>query len=174
RDLEFDKNDIDEIANTINGLILEKIISIPFKERPELTVTRHNKSNGTAEVKDISQLSLGQQQSIMLSILIQSDSCLPLIIDQPEDNLDSEFIFNSVVANLRKCKERRQIIVVTHNSNIGVLGDAELVIPLIASNEKSSIADLGSIDNRKTQEQCCEILEGGKRAFTTRKEIYRI
>ncbi|EKN3401444.1 PHP domain-containing protein [Yersinia enterocolitica] len=174
RDLDFDKNDIDEIANTINGLILEKIISIPFKERPELTVTRHNKSNGTAEVKDISQLSLGQQQSIMLSILIQSDSCLPLIIDQPEDNLDSEFIFNSVVANLRKCKERRQIIVVTHNSNIGVLGDAELVIPLIASNEKSSIADLGSIDNRKTQEQCCEILEGGKRAFTTRKEIYRI
>lgn len=172
--LGFEKNEIDEIANTIKDLVLENIISIDFSERPELTVTRHSKVNGTAEVKDISQLSLGQQQSIMLSILIQSDSSLPLIIDQPEDNLDSEFIFNSVVNNLRKCKERRQIIVVTHNSNIGVLGDAELVIPLIASSDKSSITDLGSIDNRKTQEQCCEILEGGKRAFTTRKEIYRI
>ncbi|MCM7683075.1 PHP domain-containing protein [Enterobacter bugandensis] len=172
--LEFEQFEIVEIAQKFSGLILERVISIPFQERPELTVTRHDKENGNAIVKDISELSLGQQQSVMLSILIQSESCLPLIIDQPEDNLDSEFIFNSVVANLRKCKERRQIIVVTHNSNIGVLGDAELVIPLIGSNDKSSISSLGSIDNSKTQEHCCEILEGGKRAFTTRKEIYRI
>ncbi|MBW5820922.1 TrlF family AAA-like ATPase [Yersinia enterocolitica] len=173
-ELEFEQNEINEIAQKFTGLMLERVISIPFQERPELTVSRHDKENGNAIVKDISELSLGQQQSIMLSILIQSESCLPLIIDQPEDNLDSEFIFNSVVSNLRKCKERRQIIVVTHNSNIGVLGDAELVIPLVGSNDKSSISSLGSIDNSKTQEHCCEILEGGKRAFTTRKEIYRI
>ncbi|WP_417636971.1 AAA family ATPase, partial [Citrobacter freundii] len=173
-ELGFEQTEIDEIVENISGLILEKILSISFQERPELIVTRHNKVDGSATVRDISELSLGQQQSIMLSILIQSDSCLPLIIDQPEDNLDSEFIFNSVVANLRKCKERRQIIVVTHNSNIGVLGDAELVIPLVGTSEKSLIPSLGSIDNNKTQEQCCEILEGGRRAFTTRKEIYRI
>ncbi|MGR5151020.1 TrlF family AAA-like ATPase [Photobacterium swingsii] len=173
-DLDFEQSEIDDIANTISGLTLEKALSLPFRERPKLTVTRHNKAAGTADVKDISELSLGQQQSIMLSILIQSDSCLPLIIDQPEDNLDSEFIFNSVVTNLRKCKEKRQIIVVTHNSNIGVLGDAELVIPLVASNDKSSIVGSGSIDNSATQDQCCEILEGGKRAFTTRKDIYGI
>ncbi|WP_049002510.1 hypothetical protein, partial [Citrobacter freundii] len=173
-ELGFEQTEIDEIVENISGLTLEKILSISFQERPELIVTRHNKVDGSATVRDISELSLGQQQSIMLSILIQSDSCLPLIIDQPEDNLDSEFIFNSVVANLRKCKERRQIIVVTHNSNIGVLGDAELVIPLVGTSEKSLIPSLGSIDNNKTQEQCCEILEGGRRAFTTRKEIYRI
>lgn len=173
-ELQFDKTDIQEIAGKFTGLVLERVISISFKERPELIVTRHDKENGNASVKDISELSLGQQQSIMLSILIQSDSCLPLIIDQPEDNLDSEFIFNSVVANLRKCKEKRQIIVVTHNSNIGVLGDAELVIPLVGSNDKSTISSLGSIDNIKTQDHCCEILEGGKRAFATRKQIYRI
>ena len=166
--------DIEDVKINICGLTLEKVLSIPFRERPKLTVTRHNKSQGDADVKDISELSLGQQQSIMLSILIQSDSNLPLIIDQPEDNLDSEFIFNSVVSNLRKCKEKRQIIVVTHNSNIGVLGDAELVIPLVASNDKSSIVGMGSIDNRTTQEHCCEILEGGRRAFSTRKDIYRI
>lgn len=166
--------DIEDVKENINGLALERVLSIPFRERPKLTVTRHNKSQGNADVKDISELSLGQQQSIMLSILIQSNSNLPLIIDQPEDNLDSEFIFNSVVTNLRKCKEKRQIIVVTHNSNIGVLGDAELVIPLIASNDRSSILGMGSIDNQETQDQCCEILEGGKLAFTTRKDIYRI
>lgn len=172
--LEFSQDEIDDITNTIKELTLEKIISIPFKERPRLTVTRHNKSDSNADVKDISELSLGQQQSIMLSILIQSDSTLPLIIDQPEDNLDSEFIFNSIVSNLRKCKEKRQIIIVTHNSNIGVLGDAELVIPLIASNDKSSTVGVGSIDNHVTQEKCCEILEGGKLAFKTRKDIYGI
>ncbi|QIR07438.1 TrlF family AAA-like ATPase [Salinivibrio costicola] len=166
--------EIEDIKTKICGLTLEKVLSIPFRERPKLTVTRHNKSQRDADVKDISELSLGQQQSIMLSILIQSDSNLPLIIDQPEDNLDSEFIFNSVVSNLRRCKEKRQIIVVTHNSNIGVLGDAELVIPLVASNDKSSIVGMGSIDNKETQDQCCEILEGGRRAFSIRKEIYRI
>lgn len=172
--LGLSDTDIEDIKTSINGLTLEKVLSIPFRERPKLTVTRHNKSLDSADVKDISELSLGQQQSIMLSILIQSDSNLPLIIDQPEDNLDSEFIFNSVVTNLRKCKEKRQIIVVTHNSNIGVLGDAELVIPLVASNDKSSIVGIGSIDNKATQHQCCEILEGGRRAFSTRKEIYGI
>ncbi|WP_348254637.1 hypothetical protein [Vibrio parahaemolyticus] len=172
--LGLSDTDIEDIKTSINGLTLEKVLSIPFRERPKLTVTRHNKSLDNADVKDISELSLGQQQSIMLSILIQSDSNLPLIIDQPEDNLDSEFIFNSVVTNLRKCKEKRQIIVVTHNSNIGVLGDAELVIPLVASNDKSSIVGIGSIDNKATQHQCCEILEGGRRAFSTRKEIYGI
>lgn len=173
-DLGFENDEINDIANTICELNLERVLAIPFEEKPELTITRYNKSNGTSDVKDISELSLGQQQSIMLSILIQSDSYLPLIIDQPEDNLDSEFIFNSVVTNLRRCKERRQIIVVTHNSNIGVLGDAELVIPLIGSSDKTSIVSLGSIDNNKTQEQCCEILEGGRRAFITRKDIYGI
>ena len=172
--LNFKQDEIDDITNIFINLTLEKVLSFPFKEKPKLTVTHHNKATDSANIKDISELSLGQQQSIMLSILIQSDSSLPLIIDQPEDNLDSEFIFNSVVSNLRKCKEKRQIIIVTHNSNIGVLGDAELVIPLVASNDKSSVIGSGSIDNSTTQDICCEILEGGKRAFSTRKEIYGI
>ncbi|NQZ04244.1 TrlF family AAA-like ATPase [Idiomarina sp.] len=174
RALGFEQPEIEAISGTLTTLRLEQLISLPFEERPKLTVTRYSAENGNADVRDISELSLGQQQSIMLSILIHSDSCLPLIIDQPEDNLDSEFIFNSVVTNLRKCKEKRQIIVVTHNSNIGVLGDAELVIPLMASSDKSSVVDAGSIDNSDTQKRCCEILEGGEVAFTTRKDVYGI
>ncbi|MFL9750786.1 hypothetical protein BCV12_000565 [Vibrio cyclitrophicus] len=166
--------DIQDIEQRFTNLKAQQLLSITFEERPKLTVTHHDKISGHATTKDISELSLGQQQSIMLSILIQSDSSLPLIIDQPEDNLDSEFIFNSVVTNLRQCKEKRQVILVTHNSNIGVLGDAELVIPLVASNTKSAVVDSGSIDSSSTQHQCCQILEGGKRAFRTRKDIYGI
>ena len=103
-----------------------------------------------------------------------SDSNKPLIIDQPEDNLDSEFIYKTIVKNLRKIKEQRQVIIVTHNANIAVLGDAELIIPLKSTSIKTHVLNSGSIDRKETREICCEILEGGKRAFVQRKDIYGI
>src|SRR5580700_5887366 len=90
----------------------------------------HEDGKKTYPVRDFQNLSLGQQQSILLSILLFSKSKTPLIIDQPEDNLDSEFIYKTLVRSLRLIKERRQVIIVTHNANIAVLGDAELIIPL--------------------------------------------
>lgn len=124
--------------------------------------------------KSLSQLSLGQQQSILLAILLQSKSKVPLLIDQPEDNLDSEFIYKTIVANLRKIKEKRQVIIVTHNPNIAVLGDAELIIPLKSTSIKSIITERGSIDRQETRNLCCDILEGGRQAFIKRKDIYGI
>ncbi len=124
--------------------------------------------------KDFSKLSLGQQQSIILSILLFSNKNCPLLIDQPEDNLDSEFIYKTLVRNLRRIKEHRQVIIVTHNANIAVLGDAELIIPLKSTSEKTHITDRGSIDNNLTKKITCAILEGGEKAFVKRKEIYNI
>ena len=92
--------------------------------------------------------------------------------DQPEDNLDSEFIYKTIVKTLRKIKEQRQVIIVTHNPNIAVLGDAELIIPLKSTNNKAMIISSGSIDNSDTVELCCQILEGGESAFKQRQEIY--
>ena len=89
-----------------------------------------------------------------------SDSNKPLLIDQPEDNLDSEFIFKTIVSNLRKIKEHRQVIIVTHNPNIAVLGDAELIIPLRSPSVRSIVDNAGSVDNLATINQCCQILEG--------------
>jgi predicted ATPase len=86
---------------------------------------------------------LGQQQSLLLSILLFSKSNSPLIIDQPEDNLDSEFIYKTFVSTLRSVKERPQVIVVTHNANIAVLGDAEMIVPLRGSSDKAAIRDRG-------------------------------
>jgi ABC-type Mn2+/Zn2+ transport system ATPase subunit len=143
---------------------------------PKLTVTRHTGGSDSAALmkRDFSQLSLGQQQSVLLALILSSDSKRPLIIDQPEDNLDSEFIFHTFVPVLRRAKERRQVIIVTHNANIAVLGDAELLIVLKTNRDRSQIVARGSIDDPVARDVACKILEGAKEAFARRARIYGI
>lgn len=148
---------------------------IAFEDRPEIKVTRViDKPDGTKvhQVRDFERLSLGQQQAILLTVLLFSKSRVPLIIDQPEDNLDGEFIYKTVVRSLRSIKEHRQVIIVTHNPNIAVLGDAELIIPLRGASEVSVIRDRGSIDTTATKDIVCTILEGSQKAFKRRQEVY--
>ena len=76
------------------------------------------------------QLSDGQRHTILLTIAMLAESNVPLVIDQPEDDLDNAFIFSSIVTTLRAIKEKRQVILVTHNANIAVLGDSELILPM--------------------------------------------
>ena len=169
------EDEIDNILFKLNDCFqYEDIENVAYDDLPQITVTKYVDNGGakTPVVKKISQLSLGQQQSVLLSILLLSDSNRPLLIDQPEDNLDSEFIYKTIVATLRKIKEHRQVIIVTHNPNIAVLGDAELIIPLKSTNDKAMIISSGSIDNSDTIKLCCQILEGGESAFRQRKKIY--
>lgn len=168
-------DEINNIIMTLNdGFKYEDLECLKYDDHPQITVTKFVDESGVRKniTKRISQLSLGQQQSVLLSILLLSDSDKPLLIDQPEDNLDSEFIFKTIVGNLRKIKERRQVIIVTHNPNIAVLGDAELIIPLKSTSVHSQIISSGSIDNSDTIKLCCNILEGGDSAFKQRKNIY--
>ena len=165
------------LAKCLENYRYEEFESEFFDDLPTITVAKKITDDTGVEryiTRSLYQLSMGQQQSILLAILLQSDSKKPLLIDQPEDNLDSEFIYKSIVRNLRRIKEYRQVIIVTHNANIAVLGDAELIIPLKSTHSNSMIMDRGSIDNEKTKVLCCEILEGGKRAFKKRQEIYNI
>lgn len=148
---------------------------VAFEDRPEIKVTRTiDKPDGTKahQIRDFARLSLGQQQAILLTVLLFSKSRVPLIIDQPEDNLDGEFIYKTVVRSLRSIKEHRQVIIVTHNPNIAVLGDAELIIPLRGASEVSVIRDRGSIDTSQTKDIVCTILEGSQKAFKRRQEVY--
>lgn len=160
-----------------NNFCFEEFEALEYEDRPSLQITKFvTNTDGTKSsiTKSIAKLSLGQQQSILLAILIHSESTNPLLIDQPEDNLDSEFIYKTIVSNLRKIKEKRQVIIVTHNANIAVLGDAELIIPLKSTNIKSQIVTRGSIDKTDIRNLCCDILEGGQRAFNNRQELYGI
>jgi hypothetical protein len=142
---------------------------------PRLNVTK-GVSDGAGGVRyvtrDFSKLSLGQQQSVLLALMLSAESNDPLLIDQPEDNLDSEFIYFSLVPVLRRAKERRQVIIVTHNANIAVLGDAEQIVVLKSTNDQASIVARGSIDDPATRDFACNILEGAHEAFQRRAKTY--
>lgn len=97
---------------------------------------------------------------------------MPLVIDQPEDDLDNAFIFSSIVTTLRAIKERRQVILVTHNANIAVLGDSELLLPMYRENDCGKSKDRGSIDRGATKKRVVDILEGGFDAFERRRGMY--
>lgn len=127
--------------------------------------------------QNLEELSTGQKATaVLLLLLLESDA--PLIIDQPEDDLDNRFITEGVIPRIRNQKQTRQFIFSTHNANIPVLGDAEMIIGLVASGEafsgRSNIADqhMGSIDNKPIRELVEEILEGGKEAFEIRRKKY--
>lgn len=147
-----------------------------YEDYPYLTVTRRAQPNEGAPiiVREFQQLSLGQQQSIVLAVLLCSNSTKPLILDQPEDNLDSAFIFQILVRALRQIKEMRQVIIVTHNANICVLSDSDTVLPLKASATRSMIRNAGTVESPQTRDLVCEILEGGSSAYTRRGEIYHL
>lgn len=119
--------------------------------------------------KESSQLSTGQRCTTILPILlVQSER--PLLIDQPEDNLDNAFVYETVVTALRAVKGSRQVIFVTHNPNIPVLGEAERVFVFSSDGQHSALQQVGTVDECKANIE--RILEGGEEAFLKRKARY--
>ena len=138
---------------------------------PTPVIKVRTKGAGSKQIS-INQLSDGQKHTILLTIAMLAESNLPLVIDQPEDDLDNAFIFDSLVSTLRSIEERRQVIVVTHNANIAVLGDSELILSMRRSGDKGTVTDRSSVDRGETKKSVQAILEGGELAFRRRKEIY--
>lgn len=127
--------------------------------------------------QSLEALSTGQKATaVLLLLLLESEA--PLVVDQPEDDLDNRFITEGIVPIMRQEKRRRQFVFSTHNANIPVLGDAELILGLTAAGEaaqgQAEIAaeHMGSIDSRPVRELVEEILEGGKDAFEMRRSKY--
>lgn|SRR5579859_292853 len=151
-------------------------------EELDLAPTTDIKLNVAAEGQPpiwqaLDELSTGQKATaVLLLLLLESNA--PLIVDQPEDDLDNRFITEGVVPKMREEKRRRQFIFATHNANIPVLGDAELIIGLAAMGEaglgkaKIPTEHMGSIDGRIVRELVEELLEGGKEAFEMRRLKY--
>jgi len=130
-----------------------------------------------AQWQPLDDLSTGQKATAVLLLLLHESSA-PLVIDQPEDDLDNRFISEVVVPRMREEKRRRQFVFSTHNANIPVLGDAELILGLRASGEggqgHAEIPDehVGSIDSEPVRELVEELLEGGREAFEMRRRKY--
>ncbi len=136
---------------------------------PEDEVRVSLKVNGRWSVLDT--LSAGQRATAMLLILL-TQTPRPLLVDQPEDDLDNRFIFEAVVKLLRDQKGSRQLIMATHNANIPVLAHAELIVALEAGAEKARIAVQGGLDHPLVQDVVRRVMEGGDEAFRRRAEKY--
>ena len=122
------------------------------------------------EPKPVETLSKGQRATALLPIILRPLP-YPLLFDQPEDDLDNNFVFKSLIATLRQLKSRRQLIFVTHNANIPVLGAAEKVVVMsMESPTKAAPALTGSVDSRK--QELLDLLEGGAEAFSKRERYY--
>lgn len=123
--------------------------------------------NRNEKFQSLERASAGQKTSSILSFLL-SHGDEPLLLDQPEDDLDNALISELVVDQIRNNKSRRQIIVVTHNPNIVVNGDAELVLPMVFTAGQIQQNDAGGLQERAVRERICNIMEGGRDAFRQR------
>ena len=131
-----------------------------------LLVEYSRRGDGT-DFHPIGQASAGQRSAAMLAFLLAHGE-EPLVLDQPEDDLDNHLIYDLVVRQIRENKLRRQIIVVTHNPNIVVNGDAEMLHALDFRGGQCIVAQSGSLQEEAMREEVCRIMEGGREAFERR------
>ncbi|MBI4828904.1 MAG: AAA family ATPase [Nitrospinae bacterium] len=166
-------------AERIAQANLDLVMRIEELDLPATTkIELNTASDGDSPTwQTLEALSTGQKATaVLLLLLLESEA--PLVVDQPEDDLDNRFITEGVVPIMRQEKGRRQFVFSTHNANIPVLGDAELILGLAASGEgkeghaKIASEHMGSIDSRPVCELVEEILEGGKDAFEMRRSKY--
>ena len=128
---------------------------------------KYSRSGEGTDFHPIDQASDGQRSAAMLAFLLaRGDE--PLVFDQPEDDLDNHLIYDLVVRQMQENKRRRQIIVVTHNPNIVVNGDAEMVYVLEFQGGQCRIKDSGSLQISSVREEVCQVMEGGREAFERR------
>ena len=121
--------------------------------------------------KPLKQHSMGQRASALILFILTQDENDVLIIDQPEDDLDTKVIYDELIQTIRKRKHDIQFIFATHNANIPVLGDSEKVIAAFFEDDTIQTSQ-GNIDRQETQIQIVNIMEGGQEAFDRRKQIY--
>ena len=120
----------------------------------------------------LEELSGGQRVSVLLSLLLRTSGDRPLVIDQPEDELDNRFLFDTVLPVLKRLKGRRQIIVATHDANIVVNGDADQVVRLEATANRGEVAEAGAIDDQAVRDAIVRTVDGGDDAFRLRRLKY--
>lgn len=154
---------------------IEEVV-FPTETSIELNIARRGEDKVWRRLEDLSK---GQKATaILLILLLESEG--PLVVDQPEDDLDNTFIFDDIVPSVRREKRARQFLFATHNANIPVLGDAELIVGLSPSGEaetgRAEVADgdVGSIDIESVRKLVEERLEGGHEAFERRREKYGV
>ncbi|MDC9727991.1 MAG: DNA repair protein [Methyloprofundus sp.] len=162
------------VANALVKLTSSQILQLEELELPDVISIELNVAHaGEENFRLLDKLSTGQQCTAILHLLLLQNVD-PLIMDQPEDNLDNAFIADRIVAELRMAKISRQFIFATHNANIPVFGDAEWIGVFDSFDGQAFMPNesQGAIDVPKVRDKAASILEGGKTAFNQRKVKY--
>ena len=144
--------------------LLDKVLA--WFPEDGLSVEYSRRGDGT-DFQPIAQASAGQRAAAMLAFLLAHGE-EPLVLDQPEDDLDNHLIYDLVVRQIRENKLRRQIIVVTHNPNVVVNGDAEMLHVLDFRAGQCTVVRSGSLQEEAIREEVCRVMEGGREAFERR------
>ena len=119
------------------------------------------------------ELSVGQKSTALLIIAL-SEGTRPIIIDQPEDSLDNPSVYEDIVSKLRSGKEKRQFILTTHNSSVGVASDSDNFIVIKGTAKQANIECFGAIDKPKVRSEVIEHLEGGSIPYKLKSKKYNI
>lgn len=127
----------------------------------------YSQSGDGGDFQPIGQASAGQRAAAMLAFLLAHGE-EPLVMDQPEDDLDNHLIYDLIVRQIRENKFRRQIVVVTHNPNIVVNGDAEMLHALDFGSGQCRVKQSGSLQEKGIRDEVCRVMEGGREAFARR------
>jgi ABC-type lipoprotein export system ATPase subunit len=147
--------------------IIDRILLTFPEDRTIISYLDQSKSN---KWKSISSGSPGQKTAAILTFLLAYGN-EPLIVDQPEDDLDNSLIYNLVVEQIKENKMRRQLIIVTHNPNIPVNGDSELIVVMEPmSSGGFAVGYMGGLQETQIRNKICDIMEGGEVAFKKRYE----
>ena len=134
---------------------------------------------------DLENLSPGTKGIVLLILYLGMDiaDTRPLIVDQPDENLDNESIYDLLMNYFKSAKKRRQIILITHNPNLVVNADSEQVIVATATRQENGLPYIsyqsGGLENNNPvgqgiRQQVCRILEGGSDAFRKRERRYAL
>ncbi|OJZ15691.1 AAA family ATPase [Sphingobacterium sp. 40-24] len=177
----YNLNGIEDITSFINELLSSKIFIKEGRQgdfynflcsldylKPEYDLRLNNKG--------LNQLSPGEKGGLLLVFyLVLDKDNKPLIIDQPEDNLDNQSVAEILVPYIKRAKKFRQIIMVTHNPNLAIVSDAEQIIfmDIDKENDYTISFDAGAIENKIINNHIVNILEGKMKAFDNRRVKYR-
>lgn len=168
-----DFHNINDKLNVSESLIAEFKNRISSNLEELLTFRVHDKFTINYNDKPLKDHSLGQRATALILFLLAQKETDVLIIDQPEDDLDNQTIYEDVIKEIKQLKGEMQFIFATHNANIPVLGDSERIVSCKYLESRIDVS-AGTIDNAETQREIVTIMEGGKEAFNKRKNIYSI
>jgi ABC-type lipoprotein export system ATPase subunit len=174
-DVQLDWGVTQMVADALTKLQSSQLMELEALELEHRVDIFLNVAHGQADAvfRPLNKLSTGQQCTAILHMLLL-ENVDPLLMDQPEDNLDNAFIADRIVDELREAKTSRQFLFATHNANIPVFGDAEWIGVFTAAENQGRLGleAQGSIDVPVIRDQVASILEGGRDAFIQRKEKY--